>query len=40
MLRQQLMETAHNIPATKELAFYYPNWIWKHGDWIKNLILF
>jgi hypothetical protein len=24
----------------RELAFYYPNPMWRHGDWIKNLILF
>ncbi len=24
----------------RELAFYYPNPIWFHGDWVKNLILF
>jgi hypothetical protein len=24
----------------KELAFYYPNFVWYRGDWIKNLILF
>src|SRR6266487_3593003 len=23
-----------------EFAFYYPNPVWQHGDWIKNLILF
>ncbi len=26
--------------ATKEVAYYYPNWMWECGDWIKNLILF
>lgn len=25
---------------TRELAFYYPNPVWSHGDWIKSLILF
>ena len=25
---------------TRELAFYYPNPIWTHGDWIKSLVLF
>jgi hypothetical protein len=24
----------------RELAFYYPNPMWHHGDWIKNLVLF
>ena len=24
----------------RELAFYYPNPMWTHGNWIKNLILF
>jgi len=24
----------------KELAFYYPNPMWHHSDWIKNLVLF
>jgi hypothetical protein len=24
----------------RELAYYYPNPMWSHGDWIKNLILF
>ncbi len=24
----------------RELAFYYPNPMWTHGDWIKNLVLF
>jgi hypothetical protein len=24
----------------KEIAFYYPNPMWRQGDWIKNLILF
>jgi hypothetical protein len=24
----------------RELAFYYPNPMWSHGDWIKNLVLF
>lgn len=24
----------------KELAFYYPNPMWYHADWVKNLILF
>jgi hypothetical protein len=24
----------------RDLAFYYPNWMWSSGDWIKNLILF
>ncbi|SEL00176.1 hypothetical protein [Nitrosovibrio tenuis] len=27
-------------PDLPELAFYYPNPIWKRGDWVKNLILF
>jgi hypothetical protein len=27
-------------PSRRELAFYYPNPMWSHGDWIKNLILF
>lgn len=26
--------------SVRELAFYCPNPIWRHGDWIKNLILF
>jgi hypothetical protein len=26
--------------GTRELAFYYPNPMWYHGDWIKNLVLF
>ena len=25
---------------TRELAFYYPNPMWTHRDWIKNLVLF
>ena len=25
---------------TREIAFYYPNPIWRYGDWIKNLVLF
>jgi hypothetical protein len=28
------------VAETRELAFYYPNPMWTHGDWIKNLILF
>lgn len=28
------------MPAQRELAFYYPNPMWQHGDWIKNLVLF
>ena len=24
----------------RELAFYYPNFMWTHGEWIKNLVLF
>jgi hypothetical protein len=28
------------MPEQKELAFYYPNPMWHHGDWIKNLVLF
>lgn len=24
----------------KEFAFYYPNPMWYHGDWMKSLILF
>lgn len=23
-----------------EVAYYYPNFIWNYGDWIKNLVLF
>src|SRR5437879_1396195 len=26
--------------APKEIAYYYPNWMWERRDWIKNLILF
>jgi hypothetical protein len=26
--------------GARELAFYYPNPMWYHGDWIKNLVLF
>jgi hypothetical protein len=29
-----------NSAALPELAFYYPNPMWLHGDWIKNLLLF
>ena len=25
---------------TRELAFYYPNPMWTHRDWVKNLVLF
>jgi hypothetical protein len=28
------------MSAKKELAFYYPNPMWHHGNWVKNLILF
>lgn len=28
------------VTGRKDLAFYYPNPMWSHGDWIKNLILF
>ena len=24
----------------RELAFYYPNFMWTYGEWIKNLVLF
>jgi hypothetical protein len=24
----------------KEIAYYYPNPMWKHGDWVKSLIVF
>jgi hypothetical protein len=39
------MESKARIDASgdgsvRELAFYYPNPMWTHGDWIKNLILF
>jgi hypothetical protein len=27
----------HSVP---EIAFYYPNPMWRDGDWIKNLVLF
>ena len=27
------------MPA-QELAFYYPGHLWRHGDWVKNLLLF
>jgi hypothetical protein len=26
--------------ADPDVAFYYPNPIWMHGDWVKNLVLF
>lgn len=26
--------------AKTELAFYYPNPMWRHSDWVKKLILF
>lgn len=28
------------MPEQRELAFYYPNPVWRYGDWIKNLVLF
>ncbi len=32
---------SHSVATeTRELAFYYPNPMWYHGDWIKNLVLF
>ena len=31
------MRTEHELP---DIAFYYPNPIWRDGNWIKNLILF
>jgi hypothetical protein len=27
-------------PPLPEIAFYYPNPMWRSGDWVKNLILF
>src|SRR5687768_6903612 len=27
-------------PPTRELAYYYPDPMWRSGDWIKNLVLF
>ena len=27
-------------PAMPEIAFYYPNPMWRSGNWVKNLILF
>jgi hypothetical protein len=24
----------------KEVAYYYPNPMWSHGDWVKSLIVF
>ena len=29
-----------NEVVTKKIAYYYPNPMWDHGDWVKNLILF
>jgi hypothetical protein len=26
--------------APKEIAYYYPNPMWNHGDWVKSLIVF
>ncbi|HKV54809.1 MAG TPA: hypothetical protein VJN94_09210 [Candidatus Binataceae bacterium] len=31
---------ANKVDGKRDLAFYYPNWMWSSGDWIKNLILF
>jgi hypothetical protein len=27
-------------PVAKEIAYYYPNPMWRHGDWVKSLIVF
>jgi hypothetical protein len=40
---RSLNSLGQSIPSSIELpevAFYYPNPVWRHGDWIKNLILF
>ena len=29
-----------NAAERRQLAFYYPNPIWSHSDWLKNLVLF
>lgn len=29
-----------SLVAQKEIAYYYPNPMWRDGDWVKNLILF
>lgn len=31
---------AEEQAANAEIAYYYPNFIWYYGDWIKNLVLF
>ena len=28
------------LTPTRELAYYYPDPMWRSGDWIKNLVLF
>src|SRR5436190_660527 len=32
--------TSKGYAELPEIGFYYPNPLWKDGDWIKNLILF
>lgn len=42
-IRRRMSNSLHNettCVALPEVAFYYPNPIWRYGDWIKNLILF
>ena len=33
-------ENAPDRAPTKEIAYYYPNPMWRDGDWVKNLIVF
>ena len=35
-----MSKSTKNTDKTKELAFYYPNPMWRNGDWVKSLILF
>lgn len=37
IMQQTVTEEANNH---SELAYYYPNPFWYHGDWVKSLILF
>ena len=42
--RRRMLATIHRMvePAgpNRELAYYYPDPMWRSGDWVKNLVLF